>query len=61
LNYLSAPIDVLLKRLQRRAMENPPIRRDQLVQWANVFQAPADEEKALFDRFVMLETPALDR
>jgi predicted kinase len=49
LHYLSAPVDVLLERIQRRSMENPPIRRDQLSRWAGLFQAPTAEEMALFD------------
>jgi len=36
LHYLSAPVEVLLDRVQRRRMENPPIKREQL-QWANEF------------------------
>jgi len=50
LHYLSAPIDVLFDRAQRRSMESPPITRDQLVSWADAFQAPTPEESSLFDR-----------
>jgi predicted kinase len=50
LHYLSAPVEVLLDRVQRRGMENPPIKREQLLQWANAFQAPTAEERTLFDR-----------
>ena len=49
LHYLSAPVDVLFERIQSRGLENPPITRDQLLQWAEIFQAPAAEEMALFD------------
>jgi predicted kinase len=52
LHYLSAPVEVLLDRVQRRGMENPPIKREQLLQWANAFQAPTAEERTLFDRDV---------
>ena len=31
LHRLSAPIDVLFKRIQRRGMENPPIERDRVI------------------------------
>jgi predicted kinase len=31
LHYLSAPVEVLLDRVQRRGMENPPIKREQLL------------------------------
>jgi predicted kinase len=49
LHYLSAPADVLFERLQRRAMENPPIERDALSRWFAVLQPPTPEEIALFD------------
>jgi predicted kinase len=56
LHYLSAPVEVLLGRVQRRRMEDPPIKREQLLQWANAFQAPTAEEQTLFDKAVRLET-----
>lgn len=59
LYYLPASVDVLFERLQQRGTENPPIQRDELLRWAKAFQVPTDEEKALFDRFVTLEAPAL--
>jgi predicted kinase len=49
LHYLSAPADVLFDRIQRRGMEYPPIAREALSQWCEVFQAPTPEEMALFD------------
>lgn len=49
LHYLSAPADVLFERVQRRAMENPPITRDALAQWSEKIQIPTAEEMALFD------------
>lgn len=49
LHYLSAPADVLFDRLQRRGMENPPIERDALLRWFEIFQIPTAEEMALFD------------
>ena len=49
LHYLSAPLDVLFDRIQRRGMENPPIERDALSRWSEIFQAPTPEEMALFD------------
>jgi predicted kinase len=58
LHYLSAPVDVLLDRVQRRGMGGPPIKREQLLQWTNAFQAPTAEEQILFDRAVRLETLA---
>jgi predicted kinase len=50
LHYLSAPVDVLFDRIQRRGLEHPPISRDQLVQWAETFQVPTPAEVALFDQ-----------
>ena len=49
LHFLAAPVDVLFERLQRRGRENPPIERDALAQWAEIFQVPTAEEMALFD------------
>jgi predicted kinase len=50
LHYLTAPVDVLFDRIQRRGMEKPPIERDQLLRWVEVFQVPTTEEIALFDK-----------
>src|ERR1700738_538969 len=50
LHYLSAPADVLFDRIQRRGLENPPIERDTLSRWFEIFQVPTPEEKALFDK-----------
>ena len=59
LHYLSAPVEILLHRVQRRAMENPVIQREQLLQWASAFQEPTAEESSLFDTFLTLQTPDL--
>src|SRR5215813_3424814 len=40
LHYLSASVDVLMERLQRRGTEDPPIKRSDLVRWSQIFQAP---------------------
>jgi predicted kinase len=50
LHYLSAPPDVLFERIQRRGMENPPIAREALARWFEVFQPPTPEERALYDK-----------
>ena len=50
LHYLSAPVDVLFDRTQRRGLEQPPIERDALFRWFEIFQAPTQEEMALFDK-----------
>ena len=49
LHYLSAPVEVLWERVQRRGLEDPPLTREDLERNAQVFQAPTDEEIALFD------------
>lgn len=49
LHYLSAPVDVLLERIRCRGMEHPPIERNDLLRWANIFEAPTPEEMSLFD------------
>ena len=50
LHYLSAPVDILFDRIQRRGAEDPPIEREQLLRWIRAFQVPTPEEVALFDR-----------
>ena len=55
LHYLTAPIDVLYERIQKRCMENPPITREQLLAWEQVFQTPTSEEQASFDKAVTVE------
>jgi predicted kinase len=49
LHYVSAPVEVLFERLQRRGAENPPIRLEDLARWHKAFQAPTEEEMGLFD------------
>ena len=56
LHYLTAPVDVLLKRTKQRQMEDPPITQEHLQQWAQAFQAPTAEEKALFDSALTVES-----
>ena len=60
LHYLAAPVDVLFKRLQRRGRENPPIEREALLRWAEIFQAPTVEEMALFDEPLVADFPYPD-
>ena len=50
LRYLATPADVLFDRIQRRGMESPPIERDDMNRWFNIFQAPTPEEMELFDQ-----------
>jgi predicted kinase len=55
LHYLSAPADVLFERIQRRGLEAPPIERDALSRWVEIFQAPTPEEMALFDQPLIVD------
>jgi predicted kinase len=49
LHYLSAPTDVLFDRIRSRGAEHPPIQRDDLLRWADIFEMPTAEEIDLFD------------
>jgi predicted kinase len=49
LHYLSAPIDVLFERIQKRAQEDPPIEREAVDRWLTLFQIPTPEEMATYD------------
>jgi len=60
LHYLSAPADVLFKRIQRRGIERPPIERDALSRWFDMFQAPTPDEMALFDKPLLTDMPPVD-
>ena len=55
LHYLSAPMDILFERIQRRGLEKPPIERDALSRWFEIFQEPTPEEMALFDKPVVTD------
>ncbi len=60
LHYLPAPVDVLFERIHRRGRENPPIERDALSQWFEMFQAPTPEEMALFDAPLLQTLPPIE-
>jgi predicted kinase len=49
LHVLDAPEEVLFDRIRRRGMEDPPITEEALSGWYVAFQAPTEEEMALFD------------
>jgi predicted kinase len=49
LHFLDAPIDVLYDRIRRRNRESPPVTRDDVMRWAEIFERPSAEEMALFD------------
>lgn len=58
LHYLTAHPDVLFDRIQRRGIENPPIERQAISQWAEMFQVPVAEERALFDEPLIGDLPS---
>ena len=60
LHHVSAPAEVLFERIQRRGREKPPIKRDELSRWLEVFQIPTPEEMTLFDE-PLIAVPALGR
>jgi predicted kinase len=47
--YVTAPPDVLFERICARGRENPPIRREEIHEWAAAFQVPTAEELGLYD------------
>ena len=49
LHYLTASPAVLLERLQERGREDPPITKEMLSGYLEVFDEPTNEELALFD------------
>ena len=49
LHYLSAPPEILFERIQRRGMENPPIKREDILRWTEIIEVPTEEEMNLFD------------
>ena len=49
LHSLSAPLEELFARIERRGMEDPPITWEAVQAWGTIFEAPTAEEMALFD------------
>ena len=49
LHYLTAPLHVLLERIERRGIEHPPVTHEHLAKWAKLFQAPTADELELYD------------
>jgi predicted kinase len=50
LHFLDVHVDVLFQRIRKRNMELPPIEREDLMKWSEMFQRPTADEMALFDR-----------
>lgn len=42
--------DELWRRVCARGMEDPPISREQITRWRELFESPSAEERSLFDR-----------
>ena len=61
LHYVSAPADALFDRIQRRGMEKPPIEREAVSRWSEIFQAPTREEMALFDNPLVPDPPRFEK
>jgi predicted kinase len=59
LHFLSAPADELFERIERRGMENPPVTREAVLSWIEIFEAPTAEEMALFDEPLIAGTTAV--
>jgi predicted kinase len=55
LHYLFAPAEVLFKRIQKRGMGDPPIKREEVNRWFEIFEVPTTEEMALFDAVELCE------
>jgi predicted kinase len=49
LHYLHALADVLFDRIQPRGVEKPPLEREVLSRWSEIFEVPTPEEVALLD------------
>jgi predicted kinase len=49
LRLLEVPMDELWRRIQVRGLEDPPVQRSDLEQWARTFEPPDELELALFD------------
>jgi len=55
LRFVSAAPDVLIDRIQRRAREDPPIPPDSVRGLFDLFEAPNEEEFALYDTPATIE------
>jgi predicted kinase len=49
LHHVHAPAEVLFERIKRRGREKPPIGREAVSRWVEMFETPTPEEIALFD------------
>lgn len=60
LHVLTASARVLFERIQKRGMEDPPIKWEDVENWLKVFQIPDAEEMALFDKSFIVNTQELN-
>ncbi len=56
LHYVNAPLEVLFDRVTVRELEDPPMTREQLEQYAKSFQEPSELEGTLYDQFLTIPT-----
>lgn len=49
LHAVIAPVEELWGRIETRGAEDPPITREQVARWMRQFEAPDEEEMALYD------------
>ena len=49
LYFLDESVEVLFERIQKRNMENPPIKKEEVAKWYKSIQRPNAEEFALYD------------
>lgn len=40
---------IFIARVENRKMKNPPIKKEDIARWLEIFQAPTSDEMALFD------------
>jgi predicted kinase len=49
LHYLRASPETLFRRIEQRALEDPPVTREHISRWFEDFEAPTEAERALYD------------
>jgi predicted kinase len=47
--YLDVPEEELWRRIEERAMEDPPIQRSDVDEWRRRFEPPDEQELAAYD------------
>jgi predicted kinase len=50
LHHVSASEDVLFERIRLRGREDPPISRESISRWFDIFEPPTEEELSLYDQ-----------